>query len=88
MNRLNYVACALVLLAVSLPARAEKRSKPSPTTTARRSGEKLHGEKHHSRKLESADVPTRTSGSDVDVRRGSDGRRPEAAKIRVRKAKG
>lgn len=88
MNRLTYVACALGLLAVSPPARAEKRSNPSPTTTARRSGEKLHAAKHHGRKLEAADVPTRTRGSEVNVRRGSDGRRPEAAKIPVRKAKG
>jgi hypothetical protein len=88
MNRLTYVACALAFLAVSHPARAEKRSNPSPTTTARRSGEKLHGARHRSRKLESADVPTRTNGSDVDVRKGSDGRKPEAAKIPVRKAKG
>lgn len=87
MNHITGVLCALTLLGISFPAHAEERSHPSPTTTARRSGENIHGAHLHGRKLREADVPTRRHGSNVDVRTGDDGRKPQAAKIAARKAK-
>jgi hypothetical protein len=87
MNRSLLAACALALLALSLPAAAEKRSHPSPTTTARRSGNTVPSARNHGRKPDGADVPTRKHGSRVNVRSAAEGRRPPAAKISVRKAR-
>lgn len=87
MHRFLLSAGALALLLLSLPAAAEERSHPSPTTTARRSGNKVPSARNHGRKPEGADVPTRTRGSRVNVRTADEGRRPPAAKIPVRKAR-
>jgi hypothetical protein len=88
MNRLTrtaYAACALVLLAASLPALAEDRTSPSPTTTARMSGETPKGGRTRGKKLRAADVSTRRHGSRVNVRTVDDARKPPAAKVQVRK---
>ena len=87
MNRSFGAACALTLLSLSLPAIAEDRMSPSPTTTARMSGNKLRAGKTRGRKLRASDVPTRTHGSRVNVRTADEGRKPAAAKIPIRRAK-
>lgn len=83
MNRSLYAALSLTLLAVSLPARAEERSRPSPTTTARMSGVTPRGARQSARKWEGASVPTRRHGSDVPTR--DDARKPAAARVPVRR---
>lgn len=88
MDRSFSAALTLTLLAVSLPVHAEERSHPSPTTTARRSGVRIQGARRDGRRLEGGRVPTRRHGSDVNTRSADDARRPDAARISVRKAKG